>query len=322
MGGGSASPFGLGDAGPILANRIRHAGKRALRCSNPRGLARSFWRGDNGCMPNFRRNDVAGGMYFFTVVTDRRARWLCEPAARDCLRTAFRLCRERWPFSIDVMVLLPDHLHAIWTLPPGDSAYSVRWAFIKRTFTRLWLRAGGEESVVTNGRHRQGRRGVWQPRFWEHTMRDVHDWERHTEYILYNPVKHGLCRCPADWPFSTFHGFVEAGYYPQDWACSQVQRVRSISPTSKPPPASSDRRARFPACRSHPAPIGAGEGVGTLGSVPYITLRFIGRSWWWRWRCCCRGSPPRRSWPGDGNNRACSGSSRNPGRWSCRLRPS
>src|SRR4051794_27529477 len=131
-------------------------------------------------MPDFRRYFVPGGTYFFTVVTAGRSRILCEPEAPLCLRTAFRQCRERWPFEIVAIVLLPDHLHTIWTLPPGDSDYSRRWAFLKRSFSELWLATDrASEASVTLGWRRQRRRGVWQPRFWEHTVRDDRDLERH-----------------------------------------------------------------------------------------------------------------------------------------------
>jgi putative transposase len=170
-------------------------------------------------MPDYRRSYIPGGTFFFTVVTEGRSRWLCEDMARDCLRAAIRGCRRRRPFSLDAMVLLPDHLHAIWTLPPGDIDYSGRWAWIKREFTRLWLASGGPETEVGPGRRDQRRRGVWQPRYWEHTIRDEDDLERHVEYIHFNPVKHGLCRYPSDWPFSSFHRYVRAGHYPAEWGC-------------------------------------------------------------------------------------------------------
>jgi putative transposase len=103
------------------------------------------------------------------------------------------------------MVLLPDHLHSLWALPPGDARYSMRWAWTKKEFTKRWLAAGGRERPVSNSRRARHRREVWQPRFWEHTIRDEHDLERHFDYIHYNPVKHSLVTSPRHWPFSTFH---------------------------------------------------------------------------------------------------------------------
>jgi putative transposase len=169
-------------------------------------------------MPNFRRNYVPGGSYFFTVVTERRAPILCREPASQILRSCLRRCRDRWLFSIEAIVLLPDHLHTIWVLPPGDDRFSLRWGWIKKEFTKAWLGSGGEEQPATNGRIRDGRRGVLQPKFWEHTLRDERDFERHFDYIHFNPVRHGIVQSPGDWEFSSFHRWVRLGVYPEDWA--------------------------------------------------------------------------------------------------------
>jgi putative transposase len=170
-------------------------------------------------VPDYRRWFVPGGTFFFTVVTAGRAPILCGAKARESLRGAVRECRERWPFTIDAIVLLPDHVHTLWTLPHGDAEFSRRWAFLKQAFTRSWVEGGGAETWVGAGKEHQRRRGVWQPRFWEHMIRDENDFERHLEYILYNPVKHGLVTRVRDWPYSTFHRFVQRGEYPIDWGC-------------------------------------------------------------------------------------------------------
>ena len=171
-------------------------------------------------MPNYRRAFRPGGTFFFTLVTYRRARFLCDDLARPLLHRAIDACRTVSPFRIDAFVLLPDHLHAIWTLPEGDARYPARWGWIKKEFTSRWLSAGGDEQPQTEGRRRDGRRGVLQPKYWEHTMRDEFDFERHFDYIHYNPVKHGLTHCPRDWPYSSFHRWVGRGVYPVDWGCS------------------------------------------------------------------------------------------------------
>jgi len=170
-------------------------------------------------MPNWRRAFVPGGTFFFTVVTDRRQPIFHQRSAREYLGQIIRECRSRWPFQIEAIVLLPDHLHTIWSLPPGDAAYSKRWAWIKAQFTKRWLAGGGLEQPTTLGRARDGRRGVWQPKYWEHTLEDVEDFDRCFDYIHYNPVKHGHVRCPRDWAWSSFHRWVRAGVYPSDWAC-------------------------------------------------------------------------------------------------------
>ena len=168
-------------------------------------------------MPEFRRACVPGGTFFFTVVTYQRARFLCTAPARHLLRTVLRQCRQRWPMETNAFVLLPDHLHAIWTLPPDDSDFSRRWAWIKKEFCKRWLETGGVEGTPSEGERRGGRRGVWQPKFWEHLICDDGDFERHADYLHYNPVKHGLVRSPRDWPYSSFHRWVRLGHYPREW---------------------------------------------------------------------------------------------------------
>lgn len=170
-------------------------------------------------MPNYRRAYVPGGSYFFTLVTAGRAPLLCTDNGRVCLRRAIQGARVRWPFHTAAIVLLPDHLHSVWTLPAGDSRFSLRWAWIKKEFRKGWIGTGGAEQEVSPSKERDGRRGVWQRRFWEHRLRDETDFERHCDYIHYNPVKHGLVSCPGEWPFSTFLRFVRAGDYPPDWGC-------------------------------------------------------------------------------------------------------
>jgi putative transposase len=170
-------------------------------------------------MPNFGRYFRPGGTYFFTVVTYQRQAILCTPAARTFLRTALQECRDRWPLQIEAIVLLPDHLHTIWTLPMDDARYSLRWAWTKRRFTQQWLMYEGNEMRVTVNQRLQRRRGVFQPRFWEHSIRDKNDLEQHLNYIHYNPVKHGYVIAPRDWQYSSFHRFVKNGLYPGDWCC-------------------------------------------------------------------------------------------------------
>jgi putative transposase len=114
------------------------------------------------------------------------------------------------------MVLLPDHLHCIWTLPTGDSAYSRHWRQIKETFTRSFLHAGGEEGTLSPSRRNHGERAVWQQRFWEHTCQDQDDVNRCLDYIHWNPVKHKLVERVRDYPWSSFHRYVEQGIYPLD----------------------------------------------------------------------------------------------------------
>ena len=170
-------------------------------------------------MPRYIRARVPGGTFFFTVtLLERRRRLLTEYI--DALRAAFASVRVQRPFVIDAAVILPDHLHCIWTLPEGDADFSGRWHAIKSAFSRTLPK----HERLTTRRIAKGERGIWQRRFWEHTIRDDGDFARHMDYIHYNPVKHGHSRSAADWPFSTFHRCVECGIYAPDWGASDDVR--------------------------------------------------------------------------------------------------
>jgi putative transposase len=168
-------------------------------------------------MPNYRRNYVPGGTYFFTAVTQDRRRILTTPLARRCLRSAIEAEQRRAPFEMVAVVLLPDHLHTVWSLPEADANYSIRWKRIKGRFTRAYLKGGSREGRTTPNRRRHQERAVWQRRFWEHTVRDEDDLIRCVDYVHWNPVKHGLVTRARDYPWSSFHRFVESGDYPLDW---------------------------------------------------------------------------------------------------------
>lgn len=169
-------------------------------------------------MSNYRRANTQGACYFFTVVTFRRQPILCDEAVRVALREAINSVREKKPFTIDAWVLLPDHLHCIWTLPEGDADFSSRWGLIKRQVSiqcrEHYRRA--DWLNVSKRKHREST--LWQRRFWEHQIRDESDFNRHVDYLHYNPVKHGYCQQVGDWPYSTFHRFVAEGVYPFNWA--------------------------------------------------------------------------------------------------------
>lgn len=161
-------------------------------------------------MVAYRRAWVPGGTFFFTVtLANRRADTLT--AHVDLLREAFRTTHRQRPFVVEAIVILPDHLHALWTLPPGDADYATRWQTIKTHFTRAMAQRGPLP------RHANGEPRVWQRRYWEHTIQDERDWARHVDYIHFNPVKHGHVRRVADWPHSSFHRYVQRGELPADW---------------------------------------------------------------------------------------------------------
>jgi len=174
-------------------------------------------------MSNYRRAWTKGGCFFFTVVTHDRRPWLCAPAARTVLRHAIETVRRKHPFRIDAWVLLPDHLHCIWTLPDGDVDFSLRWRLIKLITSRQY--GDRVTSTINVSRRKRGETGLWQRRFWEHRIRDGADFSAHCDYIHYNPVRHGLCLKPWEWPYSTFRRFVEQGIYPSDWGTAAAPTI-------------------------------------------------------------------------------------------------
>jgi putative transposase len=160
-------------------------------------------------IPDYRRNRVPGGSYFFTVnLRDRHSHLLVTEI--DAVRAA----RTDHPFHIDAWVVLPDHMDCLWTLPPGDARFPVRWQTIKATFSRSVPPAQDRRASLIRKREA----GIWQRRYWEHTIRDDRDFAAHMDYIHFNPVKHGLAAHPADWSFSSFRRCMALGLYHDDWA--------------------------------------------------------------------------------------------------------
>jgi putative transposase len=169
-------------------------------------------------MTTYRRNFVPGGSFFFTVnLAERRLSVLTDHI--EVLRAAFRATRLRHSFTIDAIVVLPDHLHTVWTLPENDSDFAMRWRLIKSGFSRGIAR----NERISSSRAAKGERGIWQRRYWEHTIRDESDFARHVDYVHINPVKHGLVKRVRDWAPSSFHRHVKLGNYPVDWAGDQSE---------------------------------------------------------------------------------------------------
>jgi len=166
-------------------------------------------------MSNYRRVYLPGGTYFFTVVTHHRAPVFTSEERVAMLRQAFRKIMTIRPFTIDAMVVLPEHLHCIWQMPEGDADYSSRWREIKKVASR-------QICSVTNTRNEQM---LWQRRFWEHAIRDQEDWRRHMDYIHYNPVKHGLVDHPGEWRWSSFGRAVSRGWYEPSWGATEPEYV-------------------------------------------------------------------------------------------------
>ncbi|MCC2676863.1 MAG: transposase [Ramlibacter sp.] len=173
-------------------------------------------------MSRYIRAPVPGATYFFTVnLHDRSARHLVDQVAD--LRATIAEVKVRHPFTIDAMVVLPEHLHAIWTLPADDGDFTGRWMLVKQGFTRRLALQGLLHEAAGMGR-RSGRRNLWQHRFWEHQIRDERDFEKHVEYIHFNPVKHGWVLRARDWPYSSLHRYVRQGTVGADWGISAAIR--------------------------------------------------------------------------------------------------
>ena len=174
-------------------------------------------------MVRYRRNFVAGGTFFFTItLVDRTSRALTDHVAM--LRAAVRERRASHPFAIDAVVVLPDHLHMIMTLPEADADYSNRLSLIKRRFTDSVVKSG-----IPVARRGNGEFSIWQRRFWEHTIRDELDFERHVDYVHFNPVKHELVERVCEWPYSSFHRYVRHGLLPRDWGGVIAQATQTLA---------------------------------------------------------------------------------------------
>lgn len=160
----------------------------------------------------YRRADTPNATYFFTVnLAERQQRLLVEHI--DLLRSVMRTVKQRHPFHIEAMVVLPDHLHALWRLPEGDADFAMRWSLLKSGFSRGLAKT----ERISASRAAKRERGIWQRRYWEHQIRDDADFMRHVDYIHYNPVKHGHATSAAEWPYSSIHAYIRKGLLTATW---------------------------------------------------------------------------------------------------------
>ncbi len=161
----------------------------------------------------YRRLQITGGSYFFTVNLAERNRTLLVDEF-DLLRGVFNKVKKKHPFVLDAMVVLPEHLHVMFTLPPDDNDFAKRWMLIKSGFSRQLPK----QEKINKSRKNKGERSIWQRRYWEHLIRDDNDFKKHVDYIHYNPVKHGYVKMAVDWPYSTVHQFIKRGVLDKAWA--------------------------------------------------------------------------------------------------------
>ena len=163
-------------------------------------------------MRTYIRAYQPGGCYFFTVVTDARKHLFSDVSNIERLRRAFEHVMIKRPFTIDAIVIMPDHIHAVWNLPEHDADFSTRWRLIKHFVSRGW----------------QGTGSFWQPRFWEHLIRNEDDWRRHIDYIHYNPVKHGIAVKPEDWEYGSYRKAKAGGWYPEGWGICEPDSCKGM----------------------------------------------------------------------------------------------
>ena len=168
-------------------------------------------------MVNFRRDFTPGGTYFFTLTLKNRNSQLLISHI-DLLGESFRRIKEKYPFSTEAIVVLPDHVHAVWKLPDNDFNYSIRWHQIKSYFTKGLIK---EDVEIT--KDQRGEYHLWQRRFWEHRIRDESDLQAHIDYIHFNPVKHGYVSSAKEWPYSSFHRYVQKGVLQEHWGYDGIQ---------------------------------------------------------------------------------------------------
>ena len=171
-------------------------------------------------MSNYRRVYIPGGTYFLTIVTYCRRPLFDNPDNIQLLRNAISRVKTEKPFQILAAVVLPDHLHFLWQLPPDDADYSQRISRLKVLFTRAYKAQYPNSLTISESRLKHRESDVWQRRFWEHSIRDETDLQKYLDYIHYNPVKHGLVSCPHLWSYSSFSLWVKQGRYESDWGCT------------------------------------------------------------------------------------------------------
>jgi len=173
---------------------------------------------DCNIMSDYRRAFSAGGCFFFTLVTYKRYKYFSDEKNICLLRNAFRHVKNNHPFEIDAIVVLPDHIHTIWHLPKDDSNYSLRWRLIKNYVST---------HIDTMSNHRK-EKGIWQRRFWEHSIRSENDWHNHIDYIHYNPVKHGYTDHPGNWKYSSYSNALNKGWYDKSWGNSEPLNIQAF----------------------------------------------------------------------------------------------
>lgn len=179
-------------------------------------------------MSQYRRLYIPGGTIFLTIVTYQRQRIFAKSENIALLKNAIAKIRTEKPFEITGAVVLPDHLHFLWTLPANDSNYSYRVSRLKVLFTKSLRGKKYQPQNTSTSRIKHRESDVWQRRFWEHTIKNENEFENFLNYIHYNPIKHGLVSCPHLWQYSSFKTYINKGVYEKNWACICEGKMATI----------------------------------------------------------------------------------------------
>ena len=165
----------------------------------------------------YRRLTTKGACYFFTLNLQNRQQTLLTDHI-DTLRNTINKVKHNHPFKLDALVILPEHLHILITLPRDDNNYAKRIMLIKTSFSRQLPK----EENISKSRKSKRKRGIWQRRYWEHQIRNDEDYENHINYIHYNPVKHGYVNNANEWQYSTIHQYIKQGVITQNWGSENI----------------------------------------------------------------------------------------------------
>ncbi|MBN2415021.1 transposase [bacterium] len=168
-------------------------------------------------MSNYRRIYIPGGTYFLTLVTHERRPFLTSDTAIHIFKKSWQYVQKCMPFALNAVCVLPEHIHLLITLPANDDDYSRRIKMLKSLFSIHFIKTGGQDGFRNRSRRKKGEAAIWQRRFWEHTVRSQKDYDNHFHYIHRNPVHHGLVPTVKEWKWSSFHRYVEKGFYPESW---------------------------------------------------------------------------------------------------------
>jgi len=178
-------------------------------------------------MSEYRRFYREGSIIFLTIVTYNRQPIFKDEKNIALLRQVTAIVKSEMPFEILGAVILPDHLHFLWQLPPDNGDYSKRVGRLKALFTKSFKQKNNLIQEVPRSRIQHRESNIWQ-RFWDHHIRNEQDFEQHLNYIHYNPVKHNLVSCPHFWQYSSFDLWVKKGVYSSQWACICDDNNRKI----------------------------------------------------------------------------------------------